>query len=129
MKNHFRLPIWLVPLALAGLVALLGWWGNDRLRETVDDEVVSDLTSTLDANVTALEIWTTNQVKIGTALAGEPGLRALAMQALRPGLTDGSAQGSADLASDQLSQYLRSRLTGLGYEIAHLIDTNFLVIA
>jgi tRNA A-37 threonylcarbamoyl transferase component Bud32 len=113
------------------MVAVLGWWGNERLHETISEEVSSDLVATLDANVTALEIWTTNQVKLGTALAGEPTLRALAIQALEPPkATDLDQTLRAQvLASEQMSEYLRGRLAGLGYEIAHLIDTNFVVVA
>ena len=42
MKSYFRPPLWLVPLIVAALVAVLGWWGNQRLRETVTDELRSD---------------------------------------------------------------------------------------
>jgi hypothetical protein len=131
MKGHFRPPLWIVPLVLAGMVAVLGWWGNQRLHDTVAEEVRSDLAATLDANVTALEIWTTNQIKLGTALASEPSLRALAVQALEPPRTPDLDQAlrSQALASEQVSDYLRTRLAGLGYEIAHLIDTNFVVVA
>jgi eukaryotic-like serine/threonine-protein kinase len=84
----------------------------------------------LNANVTALEIWTTNQVRLGTALAEEPGLRALALQVLEPDKLDaGDRPELWWAASDQLGQYFRSRLAGLGYEIAHVIDTNFLIVA
>ena len=29
-SKRYKLPIWALPLAIAGLVALLGWWGNDN---------------------------------------------------------------------------------------------------
>jgi eukaryotic-like serine/threonine-protein kinase len=122
--------MWIMPMALAGLVAVLGWWGNGRLRETVQEEVKSDLAATLNANVTALEIWTTNQVKLGTALAGEPELRALALEVLQPEKLDAQNRPALwQAASKELNEHLRARLTGLGYEIAHLIDTNFFIVA
>jgi hypothetical protein len=60
MNLAFRLrqPVWIVPLAIAGFVGVFGWWGNGRLRQTIEEELKSDLTAALDANVTALEIWT-----------------------------------------------------------------------
>jgi hypothetical protein len=64
MTGRLRQPIWIVPLAIAGLVALFGWWGNARLRQTIEQQLKADLGVTLDANVTALEIWTTNQSRI-----------------------------------------------------------------
>ena len=62
----------MLPLVIAGLVALFGWWGNRELRQTIEQQLRSQLTSTLNANVTALEIWTTNQTRLATALAGQP---------------------------------------------------------
>ena len=72
MRSRLRQPLWIVPLAIAGLVALFGWWGNVRLRQTIETQLKADLTATLDANVTALEIWTTNQAKLAISLAEEP---------------------------------------------------------
>ena len=89
MSSYFRPPMWTVPLVVAVMVAGLGWWGNQRLRETVRDDLRSDLSSTLHANVMALEIWTTNQMKLATALAEEPDLRASAMEALQHSQPDG----------------------------------------
>src|SRR6266536_4068817 len=79
---HFRQPLWIVPLAIAGFVAVFGWWGDGRLRQTIEQELKADLTAALDANVTALEIWTTNQAKLATALAEEPKIRELAIRVL-----------------------------------------------
>jgi hypothetical protein len=127
MKSYLRAPIWVVPLTVAGLVAVLGWWGNQRLRQTVNEEVRSDLVGTLDANVTALEIWATNQVKLASALASEPSLRTLAVHALAAGPLQGTPEAKAVV--DELSRYLRTRLVGLGYETAHLVDPNLLVVS
>src|SRR5674476_620388 len=72
--------IWILPLALAGLVAVLGWWGNGRLRETIEGQLKAQLTATLNANVTALGIWTTNQTRLATSLAEDPNVQTLANQ-------------------------------------------------
>ena len=49
--------IWIVPLVLALLVGGVGWWADLQLRRTIQQELRTDLQSTLEANVTALEIW------------------------------------------------------------------------
>src|SRR5471032_2256791 len=71
---------WILPLALAGLVAVLGWWGNGRLRDTIEGQLKAQLTATLNANVTALGIWTTNQTRLATSLAEDSTVRRLANQ-------------------------------------------------
>ncbi len=82
MTSRFKQPIWMVPLVIAGLVALFGWWGNHELRQTIEQQLKAQLTSTLNANVTALEIWTTNQTRLATALAGETEVRDRAIRIL-----------------------------------------------
>ena len=80
MTGRLTQPIWVVPLAIAGLVAIFGWWGNARLRQTIEEQLKEDLAATLNANVTALEIWTADQEKLATTLAEEPRVRALAIR-------------------------------------------------
>jgi len=131
VRNRLRQPLWIVPLAIAGLVALFGWWGNARLRQTIETQLKSDLSATLDANVTALEIWTTNQAKLATALAGEPKVRELAIRVLEVfQQTGGDGKQISDLReTEELGNYLRPRLNKVGYEMAHLVSTNLVVVA
>src|SRR5262245_53375242 len=131
MTDRLRQPLWIVPLVIAGLVALFGWWGNTRLRQTIETQLKSDLTATLDANVTALEIWTTNQAKLATSLTAEPKIRELALRVLEAfQQTGGNSKPMADLReTEELSNYLRPRLNKVGYEMAHLVSTNLVVIA
>ena len=63
----------MLPLVIAGLVALFGWWGNHELRQTIEQQLQAQLTSTLNANVTALEIWTTNQTRLADRAGGRTG--------------------------------------------------------
>ena len=72
--------IWLVPLLLALLVGGVGWWADHELHRTIQQELRGDLQSTLNANVTALEIWMENQKRIAAALAEEPRLKAVAIE-------------------------------------------------
>ena len=122
MTGHLKKAIWIFPLIIAGLVALLGWWGNERLHQTIADELKADLSATLNANVTALEIWSTNQMRMATALAEEPTVRTQATRILEHSALDNTG-------GDPLGAFLRPRLSRMGYEIAQLVDTNFIVAA
>src|ERR1019366_5610129 len=114
--------------ALAGLVAVLGWWGNGRLRETIEGGLKAQLTATLNANVTALGIWVTNQTRMATALAEDPTVRTLAGQILQAAPpVRRNFQPSPEL--EQFVNDLKPRLPQLGYEIAKLVNTNYLVVA
>jgi hypothetical protein len=131
MTSRFKQPIWMLPLVIAGLVALFGWWGNHELRQTIEQQLQAQLTSTLNANVTALEIWTTNQTRLATALASEPDVRAPAIRILdRSELEPGAAESRTNASDiEQLIRYLHPRLTQLGYETAQLVNTNFTIVA
>ena len=130
MTSRFKQPIWMLPLIIAALVALFGWWGNRELRQTIEQQLRDQLTSTLNANVTALEIWTTNQTRLATALAGEPEVRNHAIRILdRSESRPGTAESFSNLMDgEQLFRYLQPRLAKLGYETAQLVNTNFTIV-
>jgi serine/threonine protein kinase len=130
MISRFKQQIWIVPLIIAGFVAVFGWWGNAQLRKTIEEQLAADLTATLDANVTALEIWTTNQEKLATALAEEPQMRNLAIR-LVEGFEQVAPDGrkATELSQEDFSNYLKPRLRKLGYEVAMLVSTNLTVVA
>ena len=69
-------------LLLALLVASVGWWADRQLHQTINRELRADLSATLEANVTALEIWMTNQKRLAASLADEPRLKAVALKLL-----------------------------------------------
>jgi hypothetical protein len=131
VTGRFKLPIWILPLAIAGLVAVLGWWGNGRLRGVIEGQLKAQLTGTLNANVTALGIWATNQTRLATALVEEPSVRTLASQILQaPPPRRGGRQLTAP--SPLLEQFVadfKPRLAQLNYETAQLVNTNFKVVA
>jgi serine/threonine protein kinase len=127
MTGRFKTPIWLIPLVIALAVALLGWWGSQRLRNTIQSELKQDLQATLNANVTALEIWATNQMRMATTLAEEPAVRTLAEPLLSEPPTRKDEQGLLD--EQDLGAYLRPRLNRMGYEMAQLVNTNFEIAA
>src|SRR5271166_4599780 len=116
MSGRLKQLIWITPVAIAGLIAVLGWWGNRRLRETIEGELRAQLSATLNANVTALGIWTTNQTRLVESLAGDTRVRTLANQIFQayPPAHRGDAPPPA-LA--QFVNDLRPRLLQLGYPV------------
>ncbi len=131
MKRPLKLPMWMVPLAIAAVVAVFGWWGNVQLKQTIQGQLKAELASTLNANVTALEIWTTNQGKLAMSLADEPEVRNLALRIFaRFKEAGGDGKKLEDSAEvEALANYLRPLLKKIGYGMANLVSTNFFVVA
>lgn len=123
--------IWLVPLLLALVVASVGWWADWQLRQTIQREVRDDLSATLDANVTALEIWMANQKRIAATLADEPRLKAVALKLLdQPADTLTNRALLTELSRDLITgERLQERVRSLGYGMVHLVNTNLTVVS
>ncbi len=121
------MPVWMFPLLIAVLVALVGWWGNYHLRDAIETDLKADLTTTLNANVTALQIWATNQMRLATELATEPAVSKVAARILDAPMPEPHSQPSKDAL--MLGNYLRPRLANMGYEIAQVVNTNLYVAA
>ena len=123
--------LWLVPLLLALLIGGAGWWADQQLRRTIEQELRADLQSTLEANVTALEIWMANQKRMASALTEEPHFKTLALE-----LLDQPASATTNrMAMLEISRQLNSterlpeRVRALGYGMAQLVSTNFTIVA
>jgi serine/threonine protein kinase len=128
LSERFKVPVWIPPLAFAGLVAMFGWWGFGLLRATIEGELKAQLTATLNANVTALGIWSTNQTRLATALAEDPEIRASAAAVLQA--APSSRRDFHPLPElERFVNDLRPRLYQLGYGTAQLVDTNYVVVA
>jgi len=124
--GRLKQSIWILPLVIAVLVALLGWWGNIRLGATIQEGLRAQLSATLSANVTALGIWSTNQTRLATALAEDPAVRNLAGPIFQ---SDSLTRRGMQPQLQRFATDLRPRLASLGYEVADLVDTNFVVAA
>jgi eukaryotic-like serine/threonine-protein kinase len=127
ISGRSKQPIWIMPLIIAVVVALLGWWGNCRVRDAIETDLKADLSTTLNANVMALEIWATNQMRMATTLAAEPTVHSLGNKLLSAPMPRGNFMPSQD--ANDLGNYLRPRLGLMGYEIAQLVNTNYYVVA
>jgi tRNA A-37 threonylcarbamoyl transferase component Bud32 len=130
-ENRLKQPLWIVPLVIAVLVAVFGWWGNTRLRHTIEQQLTAQLRATLDANATALEIWMVDQKKLAGEMADEMRLRTIAQEILdERRVAEAEGTSATNLAPvEQFSTYLRSRLYAVGYERALLVDTNYAIVA
>lgn len=123
--------IWLVPLVLAMLVGGVGWWTSRELSRSVHEELRDDLKSTLDANVTALEIWMENQKRMAASLADEPRLKEVALKLLEQPV-DSATNGMTpfELSRELLAgERLQERVRALGYGMVLLVDTNLTVVS
>ncbi len=123
--------IWIVPLILALLVGGVGGWADFQLRHTIQQELRADLQSTLDANVTALEIWMANQKRIAAALAEDPRFNAVALELLEHPVAGATNRAAMATLSRQLvsAQRLPERLRTLGYGMAQLVSTNYAIVS
>ena len=123
--------IWLVPLLLALLVGGVGWWADRQLARTINREVRADLGTTLEANVTALEIWMVNQKRIASSLADEPRLKAVALKLLElPADTATNRALLGELSRELITgERLQERVRSLGYGVWHVVHTNLTVVS
>ena len=122
---------WIIPLVLALLVGGVGWWADRELRRTVHQELRDDLQSTLEANVTALEIWMENQKRIATSLAEEPRLKAAALKLLNQSVDTPTNRVLLGELSRELitGGRLQERVHSLGYDMVQLVSSNMLVVS
>ena len=123
--------LWLVPLLLALLIGGTGWWTDRQLRQTIEQELRADLQTTLEANVTALEIWMANQKRLAAALTEEPRFKSLALELLEQPAATPTNRTVPNEVSRQLfaSEHMPERLRTLGYGLAQLVNTNFTIVA
>lgn len=126
MLGFLKPPIWVLPIIVAALVAGFGWWGNNQLRGTIEGELNAQLNATLEANVMALGIWSTNQTRLAMALADDPNIQQSAAAILQS-IFRRDFRAAADVGT--LNEVLRPRLAQLGYNEAQLVTTNFQVVA
>jgi serine/threonine protein kinase len=136
MNSGRRLNLWMLLLLAAAFVAVFGWWGNLRLRRTLESTVRAELETTLHANVTALEIWVTNQTQLVSLLSSEPELRKLALARFSedpaalpmPGPRRQAGGPPPWTEASGVDRYLQDRLKPLGH-VGLLVGTNMQVLS
>lgn len=119
-----------LPLLAAVLLVVIGNWSLRAVHGTIKAQLAADLKTTLDANVTALEIWVSNQERLAGLLANDPALRTLALELLAA--SAGREQDRARLGAlpqqAQFQRLLGDKVRAAGYGMAELVSTNLNII-
>ncbi len=67
---------WLIPLVVAVIIAIVGFFTNAAVEKAIKDDLAGDLQVILDADVAALQIWLEAQKKAVEAIIAEAEVRA-----------------------------------------------------
>ncbi len=120
-----------VPLLAAVLLVVVGRWSLTAVHRTVETKLAEELKTTLEANVTALEIWVSNQERLAGLLASDPEVRRLAAELLAAsrGREQNRAQLGALPQQAEFQRLLGERVRAAGYGVAELVTTNLNIIA
>ena len=122
---------WLVPIAFAAALAAVGVSSYRALRATMQAQLASQLETMLEANVSALRIWTAGQKAIALAHASEPALEEQ-VDELRSVVRRAEDPRAALLASPTqraLGERLSDLMEAYGYDGFGVIDPSGLVLA
>lgn len=119
-----------IPLGVAALIALAGWWCNVEVGKAIKTQLTNELQAMITADVTALEIWIDNQLRFVSVLASEEKVTDLTKNILDKTKESGSAATLLrSLESvNALKHYLGSRLrpSRLGFVV---IDSDAVILA
>ena len=83
--------MWLIPVAVAVVVMLTGFWCHTEVRRAIEDQLENELESLISADVTALDIWIENQLRFVSSLASEDQVKSLALKVVERAKVDGSS--------------------------------------
>ena len=118
--------LWALPLALAALVALVGWWANQQIGQAMQKALKDEMESALAANVTALDIWLDNQKKLVKSIANDPEIQGQALKLIND--PDGyQHDASLHLVEAPLGTFeacLQERVNEIDYFYAFLTNPN-----
>lgn len=119
-----------LPLLAAVLLVVIGNWSLRAVHGTIKAKLAADLKTTLDANVTALEIWVSNQERLAGLLANDPAIRSLALELLAA--SAGREQDRSRLGAlpqqAQFQRLLGEKVRAAGYGMAELVSTNLNIV-
>lgn len=123
---------WGIPLGILVLIAVVGLWAHLQVEKAIQSRLASELKSTLDANVTALEIWMQTESKLALALSQNPEIATIARSLLRKSADsklESDRQFLISLEEQQaLSHALNRQLPDLGFWFAQLVNTNSFIV-
>lgn len=83
--------VWIRPLIIAAILSCLGWYLYSTVEKTMKQDMMSELQTILDADVTALTIWLEAEEANAKVISNRPDVRwlvdMLALQANEPDMT------------------------------------------
>ncbi len=122
--------LWIIPLVVAVLVAVVGWWANRQIGQAMKNAVQEVMGSALTANVTALEIWLENQKKLVKSIANDPEIQRQALELINDPT---SYQHDASLHSNGLpletfEACLQERVDEIDFYYAFLVKPDLNIV-
>jgi len=127
-----RRQLWLWPLVAAVALAIGGWVVLRCVKIAIRSTVADELTTILNADVQALQLWMRQQETNAQILADAEGLQPL-VQALLKEIEGSSKRLDLTLwqspAVEKLRQYLDPRLRTLGYVDFVIVNPKYTIIA
>jgi hypothetical protein len=106
--RFIRRQTWLWPLIAAALICGAGWWVNRSVESAMRDQRVNELTTILEADITALRSWMDSQRVTAELIAAGERLEPLAQELLA--LLDDQSDVRNRLALSPAQAAIRSRL-------------------
>jgi len=122
--------VWYLPLGLALIVALTGWWANRQIGRAIKESIRNEMESALIADVTALEIWFENQKRLAKSIAGDPEISEQVLKLIEdPASYQPQAMHhSGVLMSNTFEYCLQQRVDEIDYIYAFVANTDLEVV-
>ncbi|MDX1948603.1 MAG: serine/threonine protein kinase [Pirellulaceae bacterium] len=129
--GFFRRHLWIVPLLMAAMIGVAGFWIRLSVEAAAKHEVANILQTILAADVKALDIWMENHIAQVQTIANQPQLQKLAIELAREvkGATDPTSAAIASSLRPEIDALLRPDMVARRYIGFVLIDTSGLVLA
>ncbi len=124
-RTTLRRQLWAWPIAGALLLGGVGWWVHRSVEATMREELASQLTTILNADVEALHSWTADQEAIARSLAQLPALR----PAVRKLLDSPAGNSSSTQAVAECRTLLRPYLGIFGYTHFYIVSPAMRIVA
>jgi hypothetical protein len=129
--RFLRRQLWLRPIFGAVVLGLVGWWVNHAVEGAMREQQVHELTTILEANISALREWIKGQEdNVGLVVADEhlvPPVKELLSLAEGPDGLDRRLLASK--AQAELRARLLPRIAPFGYTGYFVVSTSFVVVA
>jgi hypothetical protein len=108
--RFLRRRLWVWPIIAAVLLAAAGWWVSRAVEGAMRQQRVNELTTILDADVTAVRVWIREEEYDAQLIARDEQLGPLVQELLS--LADGGPGAERQLIQSKAQAAIRSRLKG-----------------